>query len=53
MEELLDEAFVGLGLSAVFLLILGIGGLVSDYALPHIPLIEKLLDSLPLGKKEE
>ena len=53
MEDLLGEAVINLGLLAGFLLILGIGGLIADYVFPHIPFIEKYLDSLPLWEDEE
>ena len=51
MEDLLGEAVINL--VAGFLLILGIGGLIADYVFPHIPFIEKYLDSLPLWEDEE
>ena len=53
MEDLLGEAVINLGLLAGFLLILGIGGLIADYVFPHIPFIEKYLDSRPLWEDEE
>ena len=45
--DLPGEAVVALGLLAGFLLVLGVGGLIADYVFPHIPFIEKYLDSLP------
>lgn len=52
MEDLLGEAVVNLGPLAGFLLILGVGGLIADYVLPHIPFIEKYLDGL-LDREDE
>ena len=42
-----------LGYTAVILLILGIGGLIADYVFPHIPFIERFIDSLPEWDDEE
>lgn len=42
-----------LGYTAAILLILGIGGLIADYVFPHIPFIERLIDSLPEWDDEE
>ena len=53
MEDLLGEAVVNLGLLAGFLLILGVGGLIADYIFPHIPFIERFLDSLPYWEDED
>lgn len=47
MEDLLGEAVVALGLMSGFLLILGVGGLIADYVFPHIPFIQRFLDSFP------
>lgn len=51
--ELIDEAVVNLLLLAGFLVVLGIGGLVADYVFPHIPFIQRYLDSLPDWDDEE
>lgn len=51
--DLLGEAVVALGLLAGFLLVLGAGGLIADYVFPHIPFIQRLLDSLPAWEDEE
>lgn len=32
----------------VYLLILGVGGLIADYVFPHIPPLERFIESLPL-----
>ena len=36
-----------------FLLVLSIGGIVADYILPHIPFINRWLESLPDFDDEE
>lgn len=51
--ELIDEAVVNLLLLAGFLIVLGVGGLVADYVFPHIPFIQRYLDSLPDWDDEE
>lgn len=51
--ELIDEAVVNLLLFAGFLVVLGVGGLVADYVFPHIPFIQRYLDSLPDWDDEE
>ncbi len=52
-EDLIGEAIVDLGILAVFLLALGVGGLVADHVFPHIPFIQHYLDSLPDFEEEE
>lgn len=47
MKELLGEAAIMCVYLAPFFLLLGIGGLIADYVLPHIPFIQRFLDSLP------
>lgn len=42
-----------LGYTAAILLILGIGGLIADYVFPHVPFIERFIDSLPEWDDEE
>lgn len=44
---MMSDLVLFLGYTAVFLLILGIGGLIADYVFPHIPFIERFIDSLP------
>lgn len=51
--ELIDEAVVNLLLFAGFLVVLGVGSLVADYVFPHIPFIQRYLDSLPDWDDEE
>lgn len=43
----MDDLVIFLGYTSAILLILGIGGLIADYVFPHIPFIERLIDSLP------
>ena len=33
--------------------ILAVGGLVADYILPHIPAVERFINSLPLMQDDE
>lgn len=51
--ELLGEAIVDFAFLAVFLGVLGIGALIADYVFPHIPFIERFLDSLPDWEDED
>lgn len=48
-----DEMVVCLALLAGYLFLLCIGGLIADYVLPHIPFIQRWLDSLPDWEDEE
>ena len=51
--DLIGEALVdGLILSG-FLVVLSIGAFIADHILPHIPLIQRYLDSLPDWDDEE
>lgn len=36
-----------------FMLLLGIGGLLADYVFPHIPFLNKWLESLPEFEEED
>ena len=49
----MDDLAIFLGYTSAILLILGIGGLIADYVFPHIPFIQKYLDSLPDWDDEE
>lgn len=49
MEELVIFLLYMTGLNAVFL----VGCLVADYIFPHIPFIERFLESLPEWDDEE
>lgn len=44
---------VELAILSVFLLILGIGGLIADYVFPHIGPLQRWIDSLPMLEDEE
>jgi hypothetical protein len=51
--DLIGEALVdGLILSG-FLVVLSIGAFIADHILPHIPFIQRYLDSLPDWDDEE
>lgn len=41
------DGVVALGILTVYLFILGIGGIVADYVLPHIQPLRWWIDSLP------
>lgn len=45
--DLIGEAIVDLMILAGFLVVLGIGALIADYVFPHIPFVQRYLDSLP------
>lgn len=45
--ELLGDAVIAMGILGVYLFILGVGCLVADFVFPHIPFIQRFLDSLP------
>lgn len=49
----MDDLVIFLWYTAAILLILGIGGLIADYVFPHIPFIERFIDSLPEWDDEE
>lgn len=51
--ELLGDAVIALGILGVYLLILGVGCLIADFVFPHIPFIQRFLDSLPDWDEEE
>lgn len=50
---MMSDLAIFLGYTAAILLILGIGGLIADYVFPHIPFIERFIDSLPEWDDEE
>lgn len=51
--DLIGEALVdGLILSG-FLVVLSIGAFIADHILPHIPFVQRYLDSLPDWDDEE
>ncbi len=45
--DTIDEAIVCLGILAGFLALLALGGFLADYVLPHIPFVQRYIDSLP------
>ena len=45
--EFMGDLVVNLAILCGFLIVLGIGGLIADYVFPHIPFIERFLDTLP------
>ena len=49
----MDDLAIFLGYTSAILLILGIGSLIADHVFPHIPFIERLIDSLPEWDDEE
>ena len=51
--DLIGEAIVDLMVLAGFMVVLGIGALIADYAFPHIPFIQRYLDSLPDYEDDE
>ena len=51
--EIAEEAVIALAILVGYLLILGVGCLVADFVFPHIPFIERLLDSLPDWEDED
>lgn len=50
---MMSDLAIFLGYTAAILLILGIVGLIADYVFPHIPFIERFIDSLPEWDDEE
>lgn len=51
--ELAEEGVVCLLILTGYLLVLGIGCLIADFVFPHIPFIERFLDSLPEFEDDE
>lgn len=51
--DLIGEAVVDLMFLAGFMVVLGIGALIADYVFPHIPFIQRYLDSLPDYEDDE
>lgn len=51
--ELLDEAVVSFAILTGYLLVLGVGCLIADFVFPHIPCLERYLDSLPDWEDED
>lgn len=51
--ELLGDAVIAMGILGVYLIILGVGCLIADFVFPHIPFIQRFLDSLPDWEDED
>lgn len=51
--EFMGDLVVNLAILCGFLIVLGIGGLIADYVFPHIPFIERFLDTLPDWDEDE
>ena len=46
-QELLSDVTIGLLYMIGYLIMLCAGGFIADYVLPHIPPLQRWLDSLP------
>lgn len=44
--EFMEDLAVNLAILCGFLAVLGVGGLIADYVFPHIPFIQRFLDTL-------
>ena len=51
--EQIGDAVVARAIISGSLLILGVGCLIADFVFPHIPFIERYLESLPDWDDEE
>ena len=51
--EFMGDLVVNLAILCGFLIVLGVGGLIADYVFPHIPFIERFLDTLPDWDEDE
>lgn len=51
--DLIGDAVVDLMVLVGFVMLLGIGALIADYVFPHIPFIQRFLDSLPDYEDDE
>ena len=51
--EQIGDAVVALAIISGYLRILGVGCLIVDFVFPHIPFIERYLESLPDWDDEE
>lgn len=51
--DMAEEAVIALAILVGYLLILVVGCLVADFVFPHIPFIERFLDSLPDWEDED
>lgn len=53
MTDFTEDLIINMGLFGVFLLILAVGGVIADYVFPHIPPLQRWLDSLPDYEDDE
>ena len=51
--EFMEDLVVNLAILCGFLAVLGVGGLIADYVFPHIPFIQRFLDTLPDWDEDE
>ena len=51
--EFMEDLVVNLAILSGFLAVLGVGGLIADYVFPHIPFIQRFLDTLPDWDEDE
>lgn len=51
--EFVEDLAVNLAILCGFLAVLGVGGLIADYVFPHIPFIQRFLDTLPDWDEDE
>lgn len=52
-HDTIDCLLVFLIYMVPFMLLLGIGGLLADYVFPHIPFLNRWLESLPEFEEDE
>mgnify|MGYP005776373555 FL=1 len=52
-QEFVGDLVVNLAILCGFLAVLGVGGLIADYVFPHIPFIQRFLDTLPDWDEDE
>ena len=45
--EFTADLVINMAILCVFLLVLGVGCLIADFVFPHIPFLQKWLESLP------
>lgn len=51
--DLVDEAMVSLAIISGYLFVLGVGCFIADFVFPHIPFIERFLNTLPDWEDED
>lgn len=51
--EMMDEAVVCLMIFSGFMFLLVIAGVLADYVLPHIPFVQRWLDSFSTDEDEK